>query len=139
MTNLRRILWSVTIAYWVMLFVATHVPPVRLPGTMVSDKTQHFVAYAVLTLMAGVTLWMAFPARRWIGFLPLFSVLGAAAYGAFDEITQPITGRTRDFRDWVADCGGALLAAGLLLLLQRIARLRAEPPAGPSAPAAVTD
>jgi VanZ family protein len=40
--------------------------------------------------------------------------IALAAFGAVDEITQPLFGRTADVLDWAADCAG--IAVGLLLV-----------------------
>ena len=138
MTYLRRILWALTLGYWVTLFVFTHLPPSKLPHVNVSDKLEHFLAYGLLSFMGGVTLWVAFPNRRWVFRVPLLIVVGAAAYGAFDELTQPLTHRTCDIHDWYADCTGALGAAVVLVAFQRYVRHRASAPAGPAAPSAVS-
>src|SRR4051812_30181633 len=133
MTYLRRILWGLTIAYWAIMFVSTHLPPKNLPNIGVNDKLEHFFAYGLLSGMMGVTLWVAFPTSRWVSRLPLLIVVGAAAYGAFDELTQPLTHRTCDIHDWFGDCAGALTAALVLFALQRAfsskisARLTASP------------
>jgi VanZ family protein len=134
MNFLRWILWALTLAYWVTLFVFTHLPPIRLPQVNVSDKLEHFLAYGLLCGMMGLTLWVAFPTRRWVYRLPLLIVLGAAAYGAFDEITQPLTRRTADVHDWLADCGGALAAALVLFVLQKMfsSRVSSRPTASAS-------
>src|SRR4051812_20643375 len=133
MTYLRRILWGLTIAYWATLFVFTHLPPKDMPHVGVNDKLEHFLAYGLLSGMIGITLWVAFPTRRWVSRLPLLIVVVAAAYGAFDELTQPLTHRDCDIHDWFGDCAGALVAAAVLFALQRgfsskiSARLTASP------------
>jgi len=133
MAYLRRILWGLTVAYWATLFVFTHLPPKDLPHVEVNDKFEHFFAYGLLSGMMGVTLWAAFPTRRWVSRLPLVILVGAAAYGAFDELTQPLTHRNCDIHDWFADCSGAFVAAVVLFALQRAfgatvsARLTASP------------
>ena len=137
MTYLRQILWALTLGYWVTLFVLTHLPPTALPHVNVSDKLEHFLAYGLLSFMSGVTLWVAFPNRRWVFRVPLLIVVGAAAYGAFDELTQPLTHRICDIHDWYADCMGALGAAVVLFSFQRYVRHRTSAPSGPSAPSAV--
>ena len=134
MTYLRWALWVLTLGYWVTLFVFTHLPPSRLPHTNVSDKLEHFLAYGLLSFMSGLTLWVAFPGRKWVNRLPLLVVVGAAAYGAFDELTQPLTRRTADIRDWYSDCTGAIAAAAVLFLLQRAFALKRTAPTPPIGP-----
>jgi VanZ family protein len=129
----RNILLILTGAYWVVLFVLTHLPRSRLPHGPSNDKLNHFLAYLVLAFLIGATLWQAFPARRrWI---PLLVVAAAMAYGAFDEFTQIAVGRDCELNDWLADVSGAAFAGAGLYLLQiyfvRRARLRAAGGAGP--------
>ena len=118
MTLARRILWVLTIAYWILAFVLTHTPPKNTPNLPGSDKFKHFVGYFLLAFLIGTTWYLAFPRRRRL--MPLMVILIAAAYGAFDEITQGFVGRTPDTHDWYADCLGALAAAAVLLLLERL-------------------
>ena len=136
MTYLRRILWAVTLVYWISLFVATHLPPSRLPRAGVGDKFQHFAAYGLLTFMVGLTVWVAFPDRRWVSRLPLLLLVPVAAYAAFDELTQPLAGRIADINDWFADCGGALAAALVLYVLQRALGTRVSSRPASAAPVA---
>jgi VanZ family protein len=128
MTLARRILWVMTIAYWVLAFTLTHTPPKNTPDLPGSDKTKHFLGYLVLAFLIGTTWYLAFPRRRRL--MPLMVVVIAAAYGAFDEVTQAYVGRTPDLHDWYADMLGALAAAALLFVLERLLPPRAaEPPA----------
>jgi VanZ family protein len=57
-------------------------------------------------------------------------VLVIALYGTFDEITQPLVGRSRELLDWLADLTGALTAtmlfAGLWWLAGRISERSSE-------------
>jgi len=77
-----------------------------------SDKTDHIVAFLVLTLLAA----LAYPWRsRWInaGWLSL--------YGAFIELSQamPIIGRDADIADWLADSAAIISATVIVLAMQR--------------------
>ncbi|MFO0921503.1 MAG: VanZ family protein [Pirellulales bacterium] len=104
-----RVVTLVLAAYWLLLFIGTHIPRGQMPAIHHSDKTLHFLAYAGLAFL----LAWAFPkeAKR-----PLAHVVGAwivaTFYGAADEITQLAVGRSADFWDWVADTLGAM--AGLV-------------------------
>ena len=99
-------------AYWVVLFVATHVPGESLPGSTLldSDKLIHAMAYGVLTALA-LFAWPSAP--RWR--------LAAAmvAYGAIDEVTQDWFGRTTDLYDWYADA----LGVAAVIAAERLTRL----------------
>jgi VanZ family protein len=55
-------------------------------------------------------------------FLMLLIVLG---YGLFDEMHQASTpGRSVDFKDFLADAAGGVLAAATVIIHQRISRKR---------------
>ena len=110
-------------AYWLALFVATHIPRVpqelTLPG---GDKWQHFVAYA------GLAFLLAF--RQSFGALLTWkraaAVVGIVAlYGVVDELSQIPVGRHADLLDWLADVigasGGTALLAGLRGAISRLA------------------
>jgi VanZ family protein len=99
--------------YWLLLAVATHLPKVPQPMELeVSDKWQHYVAYCGLAFL--MTFWLA--ARRAPSWFALLCVLAAAmAYGALDEVTQPLFGRDAELLDFRADTLGA--ASGIMLYL----------------------
>jgi VanZ family protein len=127
MTLTRRILWTLTVSYWLVIFTATHLPPAYLVGApALSDKLVHFLAYLALSFLVGTTFYLAFPTRRRI--MPWAVIVLAAAYGAFDEVTQGLVRRTPDLHDWYADCAGAVAAALVLYVLVRLFPTRAEMP-----------
>lgn len=73
------------------------------------DKLEHFLAYALLAILA----WRAFSPRisRRLPLL-LLSVGFCALYGAGDEWHQSfVPGRQAGADDWLADCLGACAAA----------------------------
>ena len=118
MTLTRRILWAMTLSYWVVLFVLTHTPPVHMPPGPGNDKLMHFLAYLVLAFLLGTTLYLALPGQRpRIALLVL--VLGAG-YGAFDELTQPLSGRDAEWGDWFCDVAGVTTVALVLFVLVRL-------------------
>jgi VanZ family protein len=127
MRRTRTVLWAATAFYWVVLFVLTHLPPRRMLSGPGGDKLHHFLAYFVLAFLLGAAMWHAFPSRR--RWAPILVVIAAAAYAAFDEVTQLLVGRFCELNDWLADVSGASFAAAALYLLQiysaRRARLRA--------------
>lgn len=103
--------------YAATLFTLTHLPPSRLPPTIpVSDKLEHFGAYAMLAafvwLAAGTFGWTRHAACAPVAFLAI------AAFSAIDEVTQPWVGRDASLYDWFADLGGA----GHVLLVFEIKR-----------------
>lgn len=87
--------------------------PPQIPGQP-SDKVQHIIAFAVLTLLAR----LAFPAtKRW----KLFACL--AALGALIELVQTIPPLHRDASvlDWLADCGAVAVVMGIMALASKVA------------------
>jgi VanZ family protein len=88
------------------LFIATHLPSdfVRLPES-VSDKVPHFVAYAVLAILAAAA-WQANNCRcSWRRWFVVWLLL--ALYGVVDEWTQIPLGRHASVADWLFDVAGA--------------------------------
>ena len=118
-TRHRRLLWAITIGYWLILFTLTHLPPSRLPETHVSDKLEHFTAYG---LLAG-WLTLAMASERRSALLTAGIVLAIVlVYGAADELTQPFTHRTCDIHDWYTDAIGAALAVAIVTIARILAR-----------------
>ena len=80
--------------------------PPQIPGQP-SDKVQHIMAFAVLTLLAR----LAYPAtKRWRLFVRL------AVLGALIEAVQaiPVLHRDASLLDWLADCGAVAITMGLI-------------------------
>jgi VanZ family protein len=97
---------ALLVAYWLLLFTATHVPSSRLPLPLnLWDKAQHFGAYAVLAIL----LSLVFQKTSWslaVRYATVFVVV--VSYGALDEWLQHfIPGRNPDILDFVADVLGA--------------------------------
>ena len=125
MTWKVRVLWVLAIGYWAALATATHLPPHRVPGGPGGDKFRHVLAYFVLAALLGPALWHAMPSRR--RFVPLITLAAAAAYGALDELTQPLVGRYCELNDWFADLGGAAAGCALLYVAHRLSPRRPPP------------
>ncbi|MGE5147496.1 MAG: VanZ family protein [Candidatus Eiseniibacteriota bacterium] len=109
--------WLAQLAFWgaaVVVFVLAVKPPPPTPPLIPWDKAAHFIAFYVLTLLAGA----AFPRRAL-----LLLALALSAYGAAIELVQalPFVDRDSSFWDWVADT----VAIGAALLPLLIPRLRA--------------
>lgn len=122
MAWIRPILWTGTIAFWVLICVLTHLPPHDLHvGAGINDKVAHFTAYFLLSFGIGLSMVTTFPGRRWI---PILMIALAMAYGAVDERTQPLFGRDCELYDWFADLGGASTAALLICVAQRLFKNR---------------
>ena len=116
MTWLRRTIWIGTALYWLAAFVLTHTP-VAIPMPAVkSDKTEHFIGYLVL----GGMLYASLRVAGWRNAVLWVLVVGLC-YGAVDEQTQKLVGRSCDLQDWYADAAGLSVAVALggLLTLWR--------------------
>lgn len=84
------------------------------------DKAAHFGMYGILGGLTGWG-WIRAGRRPGIGW-PILLVLVLAAADEFHQSIVPE--RASEMADWVADCAGALLAYGLLVV--RSIRLRTE-------------
>lgn len=131
LTERARPRWPVGLlaAYWCVLFLATHWPNPYPPGGTPDypDKLVHFTAYAVLAFLGVFALaWV--PGEngdRVSGWRSLGLLAVVIAYGLFDEVTQPITGRDFEWLDWAADCAGSSCGA-LASVVWNSWRLRAS-------------
>ena len=113
-------LWRILFpAYWVGLFVATHIPKVPEPIAPVLefDKLVHAAAYLILAAL-GWRAWPATQARRtWRRAATWAAVF--LAYAVADELLQELTGRHCELADWAADAVGVFLGLGVMLAWQR--------------------
>lgn len=107
----RRWLGPLLAVYWLAIFAATHLPQAALPPSTLGDKAEHFIAYGLLAVLLNLWLIHRFPRlpMPW-----LWTLCIAMAYGAIDELTQPIVNRHAALGDWIADATGAAL--GVLLV-----------------------
>lgn len=101
--------------FWAALlfsYAAAIMPGDDAPSLGASDKTDHVVAFLVLTLLAA----MAYAWRPW-----WFRAAGLSLYGAFIEVSQGTSfiGRDASFADWVADSAAILVASAIALAMQR--------------------
>ena len=121
---LRRTAWITTAAYWAAIFVLTHLPPEKLAKMpRVWDKAAHFLVFFGLAAVLGTAMLLTWPARR---TMPLWVLAISLAYGAVDEVLQPLVRREASVRDWLADAVGIVPAVLLVALAQRML-LRTEP------------
>lgn len=118
---MARLLAAATVAYTGVLVFATHYPrPEELLGPNApSDKTLHFVAYAVLAAFSAAT-WLAARRTASRGIAPL--AIALASFGAIDEITQPFFRRHADPLDWVYDCIGIAIGIAAVVSVVALAR-----------------
>jgi VanZ family protein len=123
LTRLRRWTTALLVVVWLGAFAGTHVPAYGLPSLSIGDKSAHLIGYAVLAAVFLLTLRAhdVPPARR-----AILALLILAAYGVFDELTQPIIGRTAEFFDWLGDVGGTVIAIVLWELGRVVSRRRSQ-------------
>ena len=115
----RRVVWIALVGYWICLSTVTHLPPSKLPDTHIKDTYEHFTAFALLAVL----LCAALSSKDWtIARVAGMSFAIAAAYGAVDEWTQPIFGRTCALSDWFADATGAATAVALFVVVRSVGR-----------------
>ncbi len=95
----------------IIVFVLTHIPGSMIPDyARYNDKLMHFVAYALLSLLYGVTV--AVKGRKgllWMLLVTIFLVI----FAAVDEYTQQFFGRTTDIEDYYADLRGIATGMGI--------------------------
>lgn len=113
----RRTVLLGCIVAWLAAFAATHWPLAHPPHIQVSDKTLHVVGYFTLATVFWLMLLAygrAAPARACLTGIVM------AAYGGFDELTQPMFNRFASVEDWVADLCGIVIAMAAMQSLLRI-------------------
>ena len=126
MRILRNGLPVALVVYWITMLVLTHLP--RVPVVpQVTDKTAHFTGFAVLAALLYGCIWVMGKASGWTA---VFILVVAAVYGMLDEWTQPLTGRSCSFLDWMANMSGAAAAVAVVGVAHWVASRR-----GPSSSA----
>lgn len=115
---LALLVWGASVL-WLSSLTRQELPEAAF---LLSDKFNHFVAFAVGGWLAASALRISCRQGRATGQI-LLAILLIAAFGAFDEMLQTYTpGRQGgDLYDWIADFLGAI--AGALLTLVTHARL----------------
>ena len=118
---LPRAIWLGTAAYWLGLFILTHLPQPPPLIIVSTDKSAHFLGYLALGIAIFASLRVAGPRD------PMLVVLIVGlAYGAIDEWLQIPVGRSCELNDWFADAAGIAIAATACTLLARWRDRRAE-------------
>lgn len=107
------------VLYWSVLFLATSLPVNSVPSVGISDKIEHFAAYAVLAFL----LYMALSTQEKVKVLAekayFFTFIIVTFYGIADELHQTlIPGRSCEFYDFVADFFGMLIGLFLVKILR---------------------
>jgi VanZ family protein len=99
-------------------FTLTHIPPPsRAIPILKHDKTLHVIGF---TGLAFFTLWRQATGDRRMRFRQvLFWYFSLLTYAAFDEVTQPLAGRSCEILDWCADASGAAIGLTIVYLWHR--------------------
>ncbi len=107
------VLWAATIL-WLSSLTLKELPSAAF---LVSDKFNHFIAFAVGGWLAASALRTS-RASAPVGRQILLAIALVAAFGALDEMSQLLTpGRAGgDLYDWIADFLGAVAGASLVRL-----------------------
>lgn len=114
------------VLYTLALTTATHWPGVTIEGPVPRpDVWVHIGAFSLWAALLVCTRWLGPAGAR-------SAVLAAGAglaWGAIDELTQPIFNRHAAWSDWAADAAGSALGATLAtLILVRVANTRTRQP-----------
>jgi VanZ family protein len=109
----RRFWFCVGMAFAIAIAVVCLMPGRKLPDVRISDKVQHFAAFAVLAFWFGSIV-----VRRDLVWL----AIALMAFGGLIEFAQELMrlGREGDLRDLLADAVGVVL--GLLVALTPLGR-----------------
>ena len=113
---------------WAAALTATHVPISQLPNLPTGDKALHGTGYFVLASVFAATLAIhGLPLRRRSTVVLIVMPL----YGAFDEATQPMFGRSASWGDYFVDMLGTLLAVIMCVMILWVwVRIRPSPGPG---------
>lgn len=106
--RLRRFWFSVGVAIAVAVAVLCLAPGRNIPDVNISDKIQHFAAFAMLAFWFGSIL-----VRRDL----LWLAVALLTFGALIEVAQEMMrlGRSGEVRDLIADALGILLGLAVAL------------------------
>jgi len=102
--------WLPVVAYLGLIFYLSSLPQLATEISLFSgaDKFIHLGEYALLSWLLSRALRSASPFSRQAAVI---AILFATLYGISDEFHQAfVPGRSAEFLDVVADCGGAVLA-----------------------------
>ena len=117
-------LWGLLVCWAGAILWLSSLTPQELPDAafLVSDKANHFAAFAVGGWLAAAALRLSRPLAP-VGVQIIAAIVLVGGFGALDEALQTFTpGRTGgDLYDWIADFLGAV--AGALSTLPTHARL----------------
>jgi VanZ family protein len=105
----------ICVSIFISAFVVTHLPPPDQPiKPLEHDKLLHMTGFFVLGAMV---VWRLGSLRATLP-VPVAMVWYALllTYAAFDELTQPIMGRSCELYDFLSDGLGGAMGMGLMML-----------------------
>ena len=108
------------VLYWIILLGATSLPGSSVPNMGVSDKTLHFTAYSILTILLTFTVSFQnkFKILKKYAFISTLIIVNL--YAVLDEIHQNfIPGRSMEFYDLMADFLGSLLGVLIVFIIKQ--------------------
>ncbi len=111
----RRWTRIAALAYLALIFVLGSIPMPAPPGPEVSDKTMHFIAFALLALLL-VAAYVSVQGPPWNALLKQLgscALLSSAAGAALELWQSLLPFRSAEWADWYADSGGAILGAAV--------------------------
>ncbi len=122
-SRMRRAAIGLMGAYWLAMFVGTHLPISTKGMGNGGDKGLHFLAFAGLALLMsiGVGGWRP----TWRTFFMV--LLAALTYAGIDEFSQMLVGRHCDFWDWLADGVGTVFGLATYASICLIRKHRPQP------------
>lgn len=109
----------------ILIFTCSSFSKLPSPGGFnVSDKLQHFAAYAILGFMVYVAIRGTLQHKE-MGYHSIVTILLVALYGMADEFHQYfIPGRNCEFGDWLADVAGGVAVITIVVLYHCLRRKR---------------
>jgi VanZ family protein len=107
------------VAFWALIFTATHLPELPNAVDMIPDKLAHATAYLGLSFLLSLTA-SSLGQLNLRGCVVIVAI--AALYGTFDELLQIPCGRDAEYGDWIADMCGTAVGVTACLLLRSIYR-----------------
>ena len=104
-------------AYWIFLFLTTHLPNLILKIPLSSDKRAHVIAFGILAFL----FWRFVETFRRPVPPTLVYYAGAVLflYASLDEYLQQFVGRGTEWGDWFADLAGIVVVLVALEVRRR--------------------
>jgi len=114
MKHLRKIYFLAAFAFFALMIGIGSIPnQANELSSIIPDKVLHMVAYGIL---AGLLYLGQSPSNRFRGRIAVATI---GLMGALDEGVQSMfTYRTPSWSDWFCDIAAALIAVGLLRLME---------------------